>query len=148
VETFSDEREVFEPPHYINTALDLVSSADLTPLVTALEADLFLLSSYEDRDKGLFHAGFELVKFRIHEPNACIYEMCRIVRTLPRPLSAIWKRAKSRTFDIGFQAGLAPSSLKTTLGVPTLKAMAGVNARFTITLYPPYAPPPAASIEH
>ena len=62
----------------------------------------------------------------------------RIIASLPPAARAALKQASSRTFDIGVQAGLAPSAFEeVTLSPQALQEVGRLNARVLVTLYAP-----------
>ena len=63
-----------------------------------------------------------------------------LIRGLPRSKRKLWDAAKTRDFNIGVQSAAQDRPFEIKLAVPTLKAVASLNARVVFTVYNPEQP--------
>lgn len=113
----------------INVDLDVDSSADLQPLVDAMEPHTFSL----DRPPG--RASFEVLDPSPSDPEAVIREFIQLVQSLPPAARRAWDAASKRVFDIGLQSGRHPFSQSYIIGPETLRDALDLGAHIAITLY-------------
>jgi hypothetical protein len=115
---------------FVNVDLDLESSDDLTPLVTALEPHAYSL----ERPTG--RASFELNEFDdAAGPEPIILEFVRLVTNLPPDARNLWDRASRRILDVGLQSSREPFHETHCLAAETLRAVAAIGAEIAITIY-------------
>jgi ligand-binding SRPBCC domain-containing protein len=70
--------------------------------------------------------------------DKALSEFAKLVEKLPQPARHCWDDASTRTFDIGIQAGLEPSSFEDVqLHEDTLQAIVRIRGRILVTLYAP-----------
>jgi hypothetical protein len=70
--------------------------------------------------------------------DKAVWALVRMVDRLPSAAKRCWNQASSRTFDIGIQAGLAPSSFEDVrLRHETIQAIARVRGSILVTVYAP-----------
>ncbi len=75
----------------------------------------------------------------VKNADAAIRHLVLLIDALPRAARRCWTEASSRTFDIGIQAGLAPSPFEDIkLREDTVKAVARLSGRLLVTIYAPY----------
>ena len=67
--------------------------------------------------------------------NAVIQAVVEKVESLPVSLRRHWDTSKTKTFDIGIQAGKHPMSLELKISEQTLAAMVRIGARLQVTVY-------------
>ena len=118
---------------FINVALDVQSSTDLSALVRALEPKTHVLQA----DGGI--ARFELVTYRRLPLETVLKGLLSLVEALPPEARAAWERCETRDFNAGFQAPPAgfPGPMPWFEVSPqTLQRMAALSGRLIITLYP------------
>ena len=115
---------------FLNVDLDIESTADLTPLVEALEPHAYSL----ERPPG--RASFELNgSVSPMNPEPLILEFVRLVRGLQQSARAVWTGASRRVLDIGIQSRRRPMQDAYRLAPETLRAVAEVDAEIVVTIY-------------
>ena len=131
---------------YITTDLQLYSAEDLSVLAAALEA----------RGLHVFHRGYwvsDAEWFRIPEPQGLwsfqagcenrlnddpepdIAAMLAAVESLDPPARAAWANCSQRVFNLGYECGTRPVSLRHDLSAGTLARLAAAGGLVRITLY-------------
>ncbi len=120
---------------YLNTDLDLVSSEDLTDLVTEFESAGAPALHVRHGDDGSWYATFETQSDH-SEPEDAIALMVGIAEALREPLRSIWSRCSVREFNVGYDCGKEPWAFNQGLSSGVLGRMAGVDASLRVTLYP------------
>jgi hypothetical protein len=116
--------------HYTNVDLVLKANEDLSPLVAAFGKDVMVLNA------GKMPANEAILEVH-HEggPEGAIIGFCDLVDSLSPDASALWKRCKERTFDVGFVAGLEPWPFTSTISPRTLARAAQVGATLAVSIY-------------
>lgn len=89
-------------PHFINVDLEVWSKEDLAPLARAFEAKSVVLHVGKTRRK--FHLSVE-ASFSPKTPDDAISDLLGIVQALRPAAKRLWKRAESRVFNVGYNAG-------------------------------------------
>lgn len=89
-------------PHFINVDLEVWSKEDLAPLAEALEPKSVVLHVGKLRRR--FHLSIE-ASFSPKTPDDAISDLLEIARALPPAAKQLWKRAESRVFNVGYNAG-------------------------------------------
>ncbi len=120
--------------YFLNVDLDLYSSCDLQPLVTALGKKVIVL--HVGRNKRTYGAHLELVKVT-KTADSTIRAFCALIEALPKAERAMWNAAKIRDFNIGVQAAAQPLSCEFALAAETAKAASELGARIVFTVYAP-----------
>lgn len=121
---------------YLNTDLDLSSTADLTELVDSLQsAGVRALHGVTHSDDGLWYALFETKEQRT-DPESSIAHMLVAIESLSGPLRAIWDGCKLREFNIGYDCGEKPWAFNQGLSAAVLGRMSAAGASLRITMYP------------
>lgn len=122
---------------FLNVDLDLYSKTDLQPLADALGRKVDVLFCGKESPRSRKHvARFELAA-QTKDADSTIRRLCALIRGLPEPSRALWDTATAREFSIGLQAGHAPRSLDFVVEAATIRAVADLNARLSVTLYAP-----------
>lgn len=121
---------------YLNTDLVLVSSADLTSLVSAFEAGgvrpLYGVTRGED---GRGYVTFETSEPHA-EPESNIAAMLAVIESLSADLQAVWEGCSRREFDVGYDCGWEPWAFAQGLSPRLLGRMAAAGTSLRITIYP------------
>jgi hypothetical protein len=119
---------------YLNTDLEIVSDADIRPLVEAFEArgvhSLYL---------GETEAGWRATLETYDEggtPETTILALLTAVKALPIPMRKVWAACRKREFDIGYDCGDEPWAFNQALSPNVVVRVASVGAGIRITLYP------------
>jgi hypothetical protein len=118
---------------YLNVDLEVRGPVDLGVLVRALSRVLF--NVHAGRVDGAQFASFEAPTCGA-DPEDAICRIVKVVEALPRRARTIWDRADDRVFDIGIEHARGRWPFALGLRQDTLKAMAAINARIAITVYP------------
>ena len=92
---------------YINTDLDLVASADLTPLASALTAAGLFPLNVLDLGDGTWRANFE-TESQFEEPEDNIAALLSAIEALDPKAAVAWKDCTVREFSIGYQVRVRP----------------------------------------
>jgi hypothetical protein len=122
--------------HYLNTDLDVISSADLTLLVSAFKAGgVHPLYDVALDDDGQGYVTFETSE-KHTEPEPNIAAMLAVIESLSADLQAVWEGCSRREFNIGFDCGLEPWAFNQGLSAELLGRMAAAGASLRVTLYP------------
>jgi hypothetical protein len=121
--------------HYINVDLDLKSTAPLSPLFEAWSGRVGRLQT-PDKDGRKYWLRLSLYRGGA-DPAADILEFCRLVRRLRGAARTAWRKASSREFDIGIQAGLESRSAEWVLPPTVVEAMHDVGGHLRLTVYSP-----------
>ena len=124
---------------YLNTDLDLVSSADLTPLAAVFEARGVFALHVAPREDGLWYAVFE-TEDQHTEPESNIAAMVAVAEALAEPHRSMWLACTRREFNIGYDCGSTPWAFTQGLSSPLLARVAAVGASLRVTLYPEREP--------
>lgn len=120
---------------YLNTDLNLVSSADVTELAKAFD-DAGARPLYVTKgDDGQWYVTFETHEDH-SEPQSNIAEMLAIIESLTEPFRDLWTRCTLREFNIGYDCGAEPWAFNQGLSAELLGRIAAVGACLRITLYP------------
>ena len=125
---------------YINTDLDLSSSADLTGLVAALESRGLFALHVTHADDGLWHATLETAE-QHSEPEPNIAAIIAAAESLPESHRLSWHACSRCTLDIGYECASAPSPLHHAISNVLLARSAAVGASLAFTLYSSAAAP-------
>ena len=124
----------YKEMRFLNVDLDLFSSSDLQPLVTALEPGAFAL--HVGRDKRTYRAHLELSKFP-KNPDAAIRGFAALIENLSRAERKLWDTAKVRDLNIGVQSAMQPRTFEIKLSPDTLEIASILRARIVFTVYAP-----------
>lgn len=68
-------------------------------------------------------------------PENCAKFFVEEIAKLPIELKELWNRAKSKTFDFGFESGDVQPHYKGEISLGTLEKVVTVGANFIITIY-------------
>ena len=121
---------------FLNVDLDLESKSPLDTLLTGLGDAVVVLHQEQVNDR--YAATLEITA----DPKtaeATILQFCHLLEQLPKHARAVWDRCDTRVFDIGFDAGDSPRSLRSVLDPDTVKRVAALGAGINITIYAPAA---------
>jgi hypothetical protein len=131
------KRRVRTEIRYVNTDLELRSTADLTAFGATLTQRGFFVMQLTQADDGLWWANFELDnELNDSEPEVTIAAMLDVLEDLPRRLKRDWKACMLREFDIGYDCGDKPWAFSQVLSAELLRRIAAIGASIGITLYP------------
>ena len=117
---------------FLNVDLDVSSPEDLAPLATALRPRLIALHVGRVRRK--YWARFEL-RTQPRNPDLALRRLVAAIESLPARQRASWKRATTRDFNIGIQAGEGPPHREFSLPPSTAMLVGKVGGRIVITVY-------------
>jgi hypothetical protein len=121
---------------YLNTDLDIISSADLTLLVAAFTAGgVHPLYEVVLGDDGQRYVTFETEEQHT-EPEPNIAAMLAVIKALSADLRAVWNGCSRREFNIGYDCGLEPWAFNQGLSAELLGRMGAAGASLRITMYP------------
>jgi len=119
---------------FLNVDLEIESSADLSPLVAALQDDMVMLYV------GPAEAGGDLATFELVEecgnPDGTILGFCHLIEKLPLEAAKLWREARRKAFDIGYECGDTPHALQSELTCAALRRVADLGAFLSMTIYP------------
>jgi hypothetical protein len=118
--------------HFLNVDLDIHSTSDLQPLVSALGKKVHVL--WVGRLKRTYYAHLEVMKIT-KDADQTIRVFCALVKELPRAERKLWNQARIREFNIGVQGAARPTSYEITLQEETVRAAAELGARIGLTIY-------------
>jgi hypothetical protein len=126
-----------EPTHYVNVDLDIYSRVALQGLVEAMGEDALVLYV---AGRGQRHeAHLELASSpRGMTADRTIIGLTQLVTRLPPRYRRIWDSAKSREFNVGIEAGLAPLAFELRLSPRTVEAVTKVGGAVVVTVYAPF----------
>ena len=116
---------------FLNVDLDVESDHSLDALVADLGEDVVVL--HHGQARGLHVASFETATDATAE--ATILQFCLLLENLSEEARAVWEGCCTRTFDIGFDSGDSPSSLRSVLHPRTVKRVADLGAAVVVTIY-------------
>lgn len=119
--------------HYLNTDLDLVSSASLQPLAEELDA-MGVYCHVISGEEGLQVAIIEVMDDVEPEPN--IVQLLAELDRLSEPSKQILRECTKFEFNIGYSCGDEPRCFSQSLSNATLKRVVEYGASLRITLYP------------
>lgn len=128
--------------HFLNVDLEVASRTELRWLVEEFGADAVNL--YCGPARGHFLATFEAPAGH-RDPDSLIGHFCTLVENMPGAARRAWDAAFQRVFDIGYEAGVSPTSHQSDLRSDTIAAAARIGASLRITIYPPGPADPAAA---
>ena len=117
---------------FLNIDLDIWARSPLDALTDAFGTRVCVL--HVGREGRYFSAHVELATLP-RDPDRLIRRFVALVEDLPRAPRRLWNQARVREFNLGIQAGTNPYSYQLRLEPETLLAMAGVDARFGLTVY-------------
>jgi hypothetical protein len=120
---------------FLNVDLDVYSRAPLDRLVAACGRKVSV--HYVGKEGGRYSAHLSLAHSFNKSADVLIREFARLLARLPKRAQDGWKRAQSREFNIGIQAGYQPYSHELRLRPKSLEAAARLGARIVITTYAP-----------
>ena len=120
---------------YLNTDLDLVSTADLTALAADLEAR-GLDSLHVDRQEDSQWIAIFESSAGYDQPETTILMLLDVIESLDEPSRRAWWECTKREFNIGYDCGSEPWAFNQALSNQTLLRMANAGAGLRITLYP------------
>lgn len=117
---------------FLNVDLDVASGEDLASLAEALRPRVIAL--HAGRARRAYWARFEL-RTQPSNPDTAIRRLVSAVDDLPARQRVLWKRATTRDFNIGIQAGEEPPFREFAVTPTTVTMAARVGARIVITVY-------------
>jgi hypothetical protein len=132
---------------YRVTDLELHSAEDLTALAAALEAQGLSVTQRalqiaetsrewfriaETDRMWVFQAGCEE---QYDDPEPEVAALLEAVEALDPPARAAWAGCSQRIFDLGYDCGTKPFSVRHDLSAGTLARLAGAGGSLRITLY-------------
>jgi hypothetical protein len=120
--------------YFINVDLDLKSSADLSPLLKAWTNQV--TPHHVPKDGRRNWVRLTLTE-QTRDPAHAILGFCKLVRRLPSAGRLAWKKASTKEFDIGLQAGFESRAAEWVLHSTVIEAVRDVGARIRLTVYSP-----------
>ena len=141
MQSLETQHEEIEGTHYVNVDLEIGSSRKLDVLAAELDKKLFCL--YRGRYGGLNRANYEITSMRAQRtPTGTILALVRVLKKLSPAAQRAWRGARVRDFNIGFRAGLEPSSFEAAIDPEAVKEVAALGGRIVVTVYAPQPPKP------
>jgi len=116
---------------FLNIDLDIESKNDISAIVNSFKKSVTVMR-HEFLDE-VFYGSFET---GLMEPNKIIEEYTRLVENLNAEERLIWDQCSIKSLDIGFESGLFPNALHTTISPNSLNKLSSIGATFVITIYP------------
>src|SRR3712207_6063438 len=117
---------------FLNVDLDLSSHQDLAALAAALRSRLIAL--HVGRIRKQYWARLEL-RTQPRNPDVAIRRLVAAIERLPPQQRASWKRAMTRDFNIGIQAGEGPRYREFSVAPATAMMVGRIGGRIVITVY-------------
>jgi len=123
-----------EAPKFLSLDLVLKSPTDLGPLVRTLEQDERVLILTHHAFAGEFTLMVELA----HDSDAATLtqRFLDLIASLPENVFELWKGARQRSFDYGFEGGETRPAVEATLPAALLVQIGCLGADITFTVYP------------
>ena len=121
------------PTHYINTDLKLSAPTELAPMTTALEARGYF--TLYDREVDSHWESCCETGEQYDDPEPNIAAMLSVIEALDGPAKEVWQTCSIREFDIGYEGGYEPFSLKQGLSNEVLRRVVESGASLMITVY-------------
>ncbi len=118
---------------FLNVDLDVESEHPLDALVASLGDDVVVL--HHGRAGRLHVATFETAAVA-ESAEAAVLQLCALLEDLSDDGRAAWHACRARTFDVGFDSGDAPASLRSVLRPDTVKRVAALGVAVAITIHP------------
>ena len=120
---------------FLNVDLDIYSSSDLQPLVSALGERVIEL--FVGKVRRTYEAHLELGWSRRQTPSSMIAGFCRMIEALPPAKRKIWNAAKTRSLDIGIRGPERNRHFWHGISPDAVRSAAKVGAQIAITVYGP-----------
>jgi hypothetical protein len=124
--------KMYDKTTFLNVDLDISSRDDLASLAEAFRPRLIAL--HVGRLRRRHWARFEL-RTQPSNPDVAIRRLVAAIERLPARQRASWKRAATRDFNIGIQAGEEPHHSEFAVAPATVVMAGRVGARIVITVY-------------
>lgn len=121
------------PTEFLNVDLDLESTEDLSPLISALSPIAFALHS--EGQTMILRCTLELNDGDPPDADSAIREFAQALLALSPDIRHIWDRATLRRFSIGIAAGSTPHSFIVTVQPLTLQRVAALGASIEVAIY-------------
>lgn len=122
--------------HFLNVDLEIESHQNLQPIVEGLGDKVMNLYCGKAQDHYL--ATFELSDVSAADPDSIISNFCLLIENLEDEGKKLWDSAFAKVFDIGYEAGLQPSSYSSEISPGTIKKISMLGASIRVTIYPPF----------
>lgn len=122
-------------PSFITLDVEVTSEENLDVMADYFEKSAIVIANL--KVDGLFFLRAEPRYDSEDEltPENCAQFMVSLVSDLPDELEGLWKRAKSKTFDFGFESGIEGPYYQSIISAETLTNVAKTGANFAITIY-------------
>ncbi|BAZ06510.1 hypothetical protein [Calothrix sp. NIES-3974] len=120
--------------HFLNVDLEIESHQNLQPIVEGLGDKVMNLYCGKAQDHYL--ATFELSDVSAADPDSIISNFCLLIENLEGEGKKLWDSAFAKVFDIGYEAGLQPSSYSSEISPGTIKKISMLGASIRVTIYP------------
>jgi hypothetical protein len=121
------------PTEFLNVDLDLESTEDLSPLISALKPIAFALHS--EGQTVVLRCTLELNHGNPPDADSAIREFAQALLALSPDIRRIWDSATVRRFSIGIAAGNTPHSFIITVRPLTLQWVSALGASIEIAVY-------------
>lgn len=123
------------PPAFITLDVDIVSNENLTPLAEYFEEPAYVLENY--CLDNVHYLSLEPCWFSEEEktPENCTKFFVEEIAKLPTELRNLWNKAKSKTFNFGFESGNALPYYNSEISQEALAKVVMIGASLTITIY-------------
>jgi hypothetical protein len=120
---------------FLNLDVVVTARRSLEPLLDGLGRDVVVLRA---RREGRVHeATLELADFeQARTLEGAIRGFVRLVEALPAGARHAWDRARSRRFDVGIEAGAAPTIVRLGVSARMLRGVAAIGGDLAVTVYP------------
>ena len=119
--------------NFINVDVEIFASFDLKPLLKKLKPKV--VKMYCDQyDEDTYLLALELSKCKKKDtPETIIKRFCDLFE---KKAKDTLKKSNKVIFDIGFDSGTKPNSLRSFISNKTMKRISKLNGQLAITIYP------------
>ena len=128
-------------PRYVQVDLDLHADFPLHDLVAAFGDSVCTLHCGEGigtGDRSATNAYTAVLELNLaNRPlTETLRRFCNLIESLPPPAMALWKKARRREFNIGFDSGGKRPAFNTAISHQLITRMSKLRAAVSVTIYP------------
>jgi hypothetical protein len=121
---------------FLNVDLEIHSRSSLKPLLSELGARMYVLHS-QSKPNNHF-ANLEISRsWKKPSVDKTIAALCDAIESVSPKARAVWKKARSKVFDIGLDIDPTASHLYQSLSNESLRRIADLGGRIIVTCYNP-----------
>lgn len=118
---------------YVTTDLEFASGADLSPIVTELEAK-DLIVHLSDWVGDVYRVALGVGRRDSHPEDALSF-YCSLIETLSDSSRVLWNECARRVLDIAFESGTEPECETYRLDEPLVRRAASLGMSIAVTIY-------------